>query len=36
MGQYIPDRMFWAREEKEARAGETTEEVQRADVRGSH
>jgi hydroxymethylpyrimidine/phosphomethylpyrimidine kinase len=36
MGQYIPDRMFWAREEKETRADETTEEAQRVDVRGSH
>ncbi len=36
MGQYIPDRLFWARDEKEARAEEAAEEIQRVDVRGSH
>ena len=36
MGQLIPDRMFWAREEKESRADEASADVQRADVRGSH
>ncbi|HYT97998.1 MAG TPA: hydroxymethylpyrimidine/phosphomethylpyrimidine kinase [Casimicrobiaceae bacterium] len=36
MGQFIPDRLFWARDEKDARAEETGEEPRRADVRGSH
>ena len=36
MGQYIPDRLFWAREDKEARADEVLEEPQRVDVRGGH
>ena len=36
MGQYIPDRLFWARDEKEARAEKAAEETQRVDVRGSH
>ena len=36
MGQFIPDRLFWARDEKDARAEETDEEPRRADVRGSH
>ena len=36
MGQYIPDRLFWAREDKEARADEAVEEPQRVDVRGGH
>ena len=36
MGQLIPDRLFWAREEKETRAEETDAEVRRGDVRGSH
>jgi hydroxymethylpyrimidine/phosphomethylpyrimidine kinase len=35
MGQFLPDRLFWAREESEARSDE--QEVPRAaDVRGSH
>ena len=36
MGQFVPDRLFWARDEKDARAEETGEEPRRADVRGSH
>jgi hydroxymethylpyrimidine/phosphomethylpyrimidine kinase len=36
MGQSIPDRLFWARDEKEARAEEEGDEPRRADVRGSH
>jgi hydroxymethylpyrimidine/phosphomethylpyrimidine kinase len=36
MGQFIPDRLFWARDEKDARAEESGEEPRRADVRGSH
>ena len=36
MGQLMPDRLFWAREEKETRSDQTGEEVQRIDVRGSH
>jgi hydroxymethylpyrimidine/phosphomethylpyrimidine kinase len=36
MGQFIPDRLFWARDEKDARAEESGEEARRADVRGSH
>jgi hydroxymethylpyrimidine/phosphomethylpyrimidine kinase len=36
MGQFIPDRLFWARDEKDARAEEAGEEPRRADVRGSH
>ena len=36
MGQYIPDRLFWAREDKELRADEAVEDPQRVDVRGGH
>ena len=36
MGQFIPDRLFWARDEKDARAEESPAEPPRADVRGSH
>jgi len=36
MGQFIPDRLFWARDEKDARAEEEGDEPRRADVRGSH
>ena len=36
MGQFIPDRLFWARDEKDTRAEESPAEPPRADVRGSH
>ncbi|TMG99699.1 MAG: hydroxymethylpyrimidine/phosphomethylpyrimidine kinase [Betaproteobacteria bacterium] len=36
MGQFIPDRLFWARDEKDTRAEESPAEPRRADVRGSH
>jgi hydroxymethylpyrimidine/phosphomethylpyrimidine kinase len=36
MGQFIPDRLFWARDEKDARAEEEGDEPRRADVRDSH
>src|SRR5207244_1276276 len=36
MGQFIPDRLFWARDEKDARAEESPAEPPLADVRGSH
>ena len=36
MGQFIPDRLFWARDEKDARAEEEGEERRRADVRSGH
>ena len=35
MGQYLPDRLFWAREEPDAR-GEDADAPRAADVRGSH
>ena len=35
MGQFLPDRMFWAREESEAR-GDAAEASRAADMRGSH
>jgi hydroxymethylpyrimidine/phosphomethylpyrimidine kinase len=35
MGQFIPDRLFWAREESEAR-GDEPETLRTTDVRGSH
>ena len=35
MGQFLPDRLFWAREESEAR-GEEQDAPRPADVRGSH
>jgi hydroxymethylpyrimidine/phosphomethylpyrimidine kinase len=35
MGQFLPDRMFWAREESEAR-GDVAEPKAAIDVRGSH
>jgi hydroxymethylpyrimidine/phosphomethylpyrimidine kinase len=35
MGQFLPDRLFWAREESDARADEP-EAPRAADVRGSH
>jgi hydroxymethylpyrimidine/phosphomethylpyrimidine kinase len=35
MGQFLPDRLFWAREESEARS-EDTEAPQPADARGTH
>jgi hydroxymethylpyrimidine/phosphomethylpyrimidine kinase len=36
MGQLIPDRLFWARDEKQAQTDDTVEQAQRIDVRGSH
>src|SRR5438094_736795 len=36
MGQLIPDRLFLARDEKEARAEEAGADAHRSDVRGSH
>ncbi|HEY3180686.1 MAG TPA: hydroxymethylpyrimidine/phosphomethylpyrimidine kinase [Casimicrobiaceae bacterium] len=36
MGQFIPDRLFWARDEKDAHTEEEGDEPRRADVRGSH
>ena len=35
MGQFLPDRLFWAREESDAR-GDEPEAPRTADVRGSH
>jgi hydroxymethylpyrimidine/phosphomethylpyrimidine kinase len=35
MGQYLPDRLFWAREEAEART-DAPEPAPAADARGSH
>jgi len=35
MGQFLPDRLFWAREESESR-GDETEAPQPADARGTH
>jgi hydroxymethylpyrimidine/phosphomethylpyrimidine kinase len=35
MGQFLPDRLFWAREEAEAR-GDEPEAPRAADLRGSH
>ncbi len=35
MGQFLPDRMFWAREESEAR-GDAAEASRVHDMRGSH
>jgi hydroxymethylpyrimidine/phosphomethylpyrimidine kinase len=35
MGQFLPDRLFWAREEAEAH-GDTPETPRAADLRGSH
>jgi len=35
MGQFLPDRLFWAREESEARTDEA-EATQPADARGTH
>jgi hydroxymethylpyrimidine/phosphomethylpyrimidine kinase len=35
MGQYLPDRMFWAREEDEAR-GDDAKPLPSVDLRGSH
>ena len=35
MGQFLPDRLFWAREESDAR-GDEPEVPRTADVRGSH
>ena len=36
MGQYLPDRLFWAREEPDARGEDTDAPPRAADVRGSH
>ena len=36
MGQYLPDRLFWAREESEARSDEQDASPRPADARGSH
>jgi hydroxymethylpyrimidine/phosphomethylpyrimidine kinase len=36
MGQLIPDRLFWARDEKETRLEEAGADAHRGDVRGSH
>ena len=36
MGRLLPDRLFWAREEGEARGDTAPETVPRADARGSH
>jgi hydroxymethylpyrimidine/phosphomethylpyrimidine kinase len=36
MGQFLPDRLFWAREEEEARGDEPSAAASRVDVRGSH
>ncbi|MFO1281224.1 MAG: hydroxymethylpyrimidine/phosphomethylpyrimidine kinase [Burkholderiales bacterium] len=36
MGRFLPDRLFWAREESEARGAEAEDEREGADVRGSH
>jgi len=35
MGQYLPDRLFWAREEAETRSDEAAP-APLPDVRGSH
>jgi hypothetical protein len=35
MGQHLPDRLFWAREEADA-TGEASDAVPAIDVRGSH
>jgi len=35
MGQFLPDRLFWAREESDAR-GEEADDARPADARGSH
>ena len=36
MGQYLPDRLFWAREEPDARGEDADAPPRAADVRGSH
>lgn len=36
MGQLIPDRLFWARDEKQAQTDDTAEPSERIDVHGSH
>ena len=36
MGQYLPDRMFWAREEDDARNDEAKPATPSIDLRGSH
>jgi hydroxymethylpyrimidine/phosphomethylpyrimidine kinase len=36
MGQFLPDRLFWAREGDEARGAEPSDSIHRIDVRGGH
>ena len=36
MGQFLPDRLFWAREEARARGDDAETPTPRADARGSH
>jgi hydroxymethylpyrimidine/phosphomethylpyrimidine kinase len=36
MGQWLPDRLFWAREEADARSEDADEAVRVANVRGTH
>jgi hydroxymethylpyrimidine/phosphomethylpyrimidine kinase len=36
MGQHVPDRLFWAREEDDTRAGEDAAAERVADARGGH
>ena len=36
MGQHLPDRLFWAREESEARGDDAADAPRAADARGSH
>jgi hydroxymethylpyrimidine/phosphomethylpyrimidine kinase len=36
MGQWLPDRLFWAREEADARSDDADEAARVANVRGSH
>ncbi len=36
MGHFLPDRLFWAREESDARGDDETEPPRPADARGSH
>ena len=36
MGHFLPDRLFWAREESDSRGGDEAEPTPPADARGSH
>ena len=36
MGQHLPDRLFWAREESDARGDDAADAPRAADARGSH